>query len=123
MSEAPKCPTCGRTYPVNPSPKYASEEERLEAVRALNAARIARKVARDVETVLPLLPDPFTVGDVGHAVEARGRHWSESQSVLARWINAGVVVLVGRHAGGRRTRLFRSQEAIDREHAESQSRG
>ena len=81
------CPSCGR-----PLPKVRTTltpEERIAKRRAQIAAKMTERAERDRRMLFPLLDETFRLPDVGYAMRAHGRHWSEAQAAIQRWARLG----------------------------------
>lgn len=95
-----KCPTCGNVWPVAPAASAAADA-RQAAHRAKIAQLVEQRAQRDL-TAWTHVPELFVARQVGEAMRAAGRHWSEHQGAMGRAERLGWVALVARVMIGRR---------------------
>jgi hypothetical protein len=107
------CPHCGGELPrpkATPKPpKYATAEARKLALQVGDTAATQRRAQRDRREVYPALRKlgQFGSAQVGEALRAAGRHYSEHSAVLNRGVMRGWIRLVGqKHRGRRLVRVF-----------------
>jgi hypothetical protein len=102
------CPHCGGELPraaAKFTPKYPTAEARRAALVLGYKAATDRRAERDRAQVYPLLRKHkagFGSGDVGEALRAVGRLYSENSAVLMRGVDRGWIRLVGERRRGRR---------------------
>lgn len=98
------CPTCGR--PFKPQEPLLSPEARAEARRAKFAEGVFKRATQDLNLLRTRLREPFTLGDVGRALMREGRHYSECNAVIGRFLRLHWITLERYSRPSAPTRMF-----------------